>query len=166
MTLERPGGTEVLYHILFNVPTNEEVVAVFTSIFQIRKVIIWEVVICPRSQSLSDRTRIWIQAVWPHSACYSEPISLPWLILSYRGLPIHLLEPLPRSMALLHGHDLGAAQGSHHHCSLTSLVRTSYTGFVLPSLSLHQSNVFLPELTGKPLCANVSFLVIKCFNPG
>ena len=145
---ERPG-VWWLYHILshFVAPTNDEVITTFTSVFQIRKLILWEVVICPRSQSLRDRARIWTQEVWSQSTWCSEPISLPWFPTSYQSLPIHLPEPLPRSMALLWGRGLGAAQGSQYHPSLTSLVSTLYPGFALFSLSPCQSDVFLLKLT-------------------
>lgn len=107
----------VLYHILshFLVPAIDKEVAIFISIFQIRKLIIWKVVTWPKSLSLRDRARIWTQ-----SAYCSEPISLSWFSPPpYQGLPIHLQEPPPRIMALLCGCDPRAAQGPQHHPSLT-----------------------------------------------
>ena len=81
----------------------------------------------------------------PQRTCWSEPTNLPWF-LPLTKVPIHLPEPLLRSMAFLWGWDPGEALGAQHHPSPTGQ-HTIYPGFVLLSPSLCQSNAFLLELT-------------------
>lgn len=161
MTLERRGGTDVSSRLLAHsiAPRNDEVVAIFTSVFQIKKLIMWEVVTCPRSQSLSDRAGMWTQAVWPQTC-----------MLLWTNKPPLIFPLIKSNLFTLRNY----CQGPGHSLKVMILGQPwvpnttppSPVGFVLLALSLRQSDIFLLELTGKPLCANVPFLVTKCFNPG